>query len=75
MTIKRRNPVCYAEYYLRHMEKLSKLSAEEKRFFWDQRSWHPVVKMVWNDEIQSDGSGTIRYPDGTTLQYQLDKRP
>jgi hypothetical protein len=80
MTTRHRNPVGTAEYYLRHMERLPKITAAERRFFWEQRSWHPVVKMKWVDETKSDGTGTTLYPDGTTRIYelshqsQLDKR-
>lgn len=78
MTIKFRNPMCFAEYYLRHKEKIEKLTPQERKFFWDQRSWHPLVKMCWVDETKSDGAGIIVYPDGTTrtytVLYQLDKK-
>lgn len=69
MAAKYNNPVCFAEYYLHHMERLPKISPAERRFFWEQRHWHPVVKMRWNAETKSEGCGVITYPDGTRATY------
>jgi hypothetical protein len=77
MIAKPGHAVGFAEYYLRHMEKVPKLTSQEKKFFWAQRSWHPVVKMRWIDETVSDGAGVTTYPDGTIRIYDfspLDKR-
>jgi len=59
----------FSEFYLHHPEKLEDLNPERKKLFWEQRRWHPVVKMRWMAGITSNGEGLITYPDGSKHLY------
>jgi hypothetical protein len=61
--------VSFTEYYLRHPGKLETLHPEKQKIFWDQRHWHPVVRMRWVDAIASNGEGVLTYPDGSKIFY------
>jgi hypothetical protein len=61
--------VSFTEYYLRHPGKLADLHPEKQKIFWQQRHWHPVVRMRWVDEITSNGEGVLTYADGTKIFY------
>jgi hypothetical protein len=66
--------VNFAEFYLRFPEKLNSLRPESQKLFWEQRHWHPLVRMRWAAEIESNGEGQITYPDGTHGYYTLTQR-
>jgi hypothetical protein len=66
--------VSFVEFYLRFPERLHSLHPESQKMFWEQRHWHPVVRMRWAAEIQSNGEGRIAYPDGTHGYYTLTQR-
>ncbi len=65
-----KTPVSAVEYFLRHPDKLKDLDPPFKKLFWDQRSWHPLVKMKWVDETKG-GDGILEYPDGTSAIYEV----
>ncbi len=68
-----RNSAHFAEIYLHKPEALSKLEPFKIKAFWANRSWHPVVKMMWHAEIDSNGEGLIKYPDGSQRTYEVDQ--
>jgi hypothetical protein len=59
--------VSWTEYHIRHPEKLE--TPEAKEFFWKQREWHPMVQMLWDNEIRSDGEGILTFPNGSKQLY------
>lgn len=63
--------VSFTEYYLRHPNKLVELHPDKQRAFWEQRKWHPIVRMRWMDSTQSNGEGMIVYPDGSRYFYDV----
>lgn len=69
-----RTIVSAVEYFLRHPEKLKDLEPSSKRLFYDQRSWHPLVRFKWTSETEG-GDGILRYPDGSIATYELKIRP
>lgn len=62
--------VSFTEYYLRYPTRLASLSPKNQRLFWEQRKWHPLVRMRWVDETRSNGEGLLTYPDGSIRVYQ-----
>ncbi len=68
-----RNSAHYVEVYLHKPESLSKLEPHKIKAWWGNRSWHPVVKMLWDAATYSNGEGLITYPDGTIRTYTVDR--
>jgi hypothetical protein len=61
--------VSWVEYHIRYPEKLEALSPEGRELFWKQREWHPMVQMLWNNEIRSTGEGMLIFPNGVKQPY------
>lgn len=57
------------EHFIHDEEEFSKLSNDQIKYIWDQRSWHPVVKSKWAALIDCQGDGVINYPDGSSCTY------
>jgi hypothetical protein len=70
-----RSVVSWTEYHIRFPEKVESLTPAGRDLFWKQRQWHPVVQMLWNSEILSDGEGTITFPNGIKQSYNGIDRP
>lgn len=60
----------WVEYFLKNMSRLETLTPDQLKEFWKARAWHPVVNMLWLAGLQSEGRGTITYPDRTQGYYE-----
>jgi hypothetical protein len=64
-----RSVVSWTEYHIRYPDKLESLTPEGRDFFWKQREWHPMVQMLWDNEIRSTGEGVLIFPNGSKHFY------
>jgi hypothetical protein len=64
-----KSAVSWTEYHIRYPEKREALTPEALAFFWKQRDWHPMVQMLWNNEIRSTGEGMLIFPNGVKHVY------